>query len=251
MNRKIKILEDSESLARFAAEEIITRAGEAIAAHGFFSLCLSGGSTPRILHRLLAGDPDLRQRMPWSQTYFFFGDERFVPHNHEDSNYRMACETLFVPAEIPDDHVVAIPTQPQEPAAAAREYERKIRTFFESRGLLRNGIARFDLILLGMGPDGHTASLFPDSEALYKSVPWVTDNWVEKFQTHRITLTFPVLNNAATVMFLVAGQDKATVLKEVLSGQGDPLYPCMRVDPEQGDLIWAIDKAAASAIKAS
>jgi 6-phosphogluconolactonase len=177
--------------------------------------------------------------------YFFFGDERHVPPDDPESNYRMAREALLSKAPIPAQNVFRVPAENPDAAQAAQAYEKTLRQFFQPA----TTFPRFDLILLGMGPDGHTASLFPGGKALQESSRWVVSDWVEKFKTDRISLTLPVLNNAAVVMFLAAGEDKAETLKEVLEGQkpGDQ-FPSKLVRPADGQLIWLVDRAAAKAL---
>jgi 6-phosphogluconolactonase len=177
--------------------------------------------------------------IPWERIFFFFGDERFVPPDHPDSNYRMARETgLF--SKVPNDHVFRVRTEEKDADAAALDYEQTLRTFF---GLQPGEFPRFDLVLLGLGPDGHTASLFPGTAALNEKRRLVVANWVEKFQTYRITLTLPVLNRAACVMFLVSGPDKASMVREVLKNESANL-PSQKVRPADGRLLWLLDRAA-------
>jgi 6-phosphogluconolactonase len=201
-------------------------------------VALSGGSTPRSLYGLLAQNHSL----PWDKIYFFFGDERHVPPDSPESNYRMARESLFSKIPTPDANVFRIPAEKQDASEAAKAYEQTLRQVFN---IPAKGFPRFDMVLLGMGPDGHTASLFPESSALQEKARWVVSNWVDKFKTDRITLTLPVLNNAAVVMFLVSGQDKAQPLKEVLEGKEfGELYPSKLIQPVDGELLWMVDRAA-------
>jgi 6-phosphogluconolactonase len=199
---------------------------------------LSGGSTPRSLYSLLAQNRSL----PWDKIYFFFGDERHVSADSPESNYRMARESMLSKVPTPASNVFRIPAENPDVREAAKAYEQTLRQFFE---IPATGFPRFDIVLLGMGPDGHTASLFPGTSALQEKSRWVVSNWVEKFKTDRITLTLPVLNNAAVVMFLVSGQDKAQPLKEVLEGkESGELYPSKLIQPVDGELIWMVDRAA-------
>lgn len=236
MSPEINILPDLPALYRAGADEFSRCAREAIAARGRFSVALSGGSTPKGVYSLLAQANDL----PWDKIHFFFGDERDVPPTDPESNYRMASESLLSRIRVPAQNVHRIAAE-LGAELAAPQYQNELRAFFQPR---EGEWPRFDLIMLGMGPDGHTASLFPGSAALNENTLWVADNWVEKFKTHRITLTFPVLNHTAEVMFLVAGEDKSQVLKEVLQGKTG-LYPCQRIHPLNGRLLWIVDKAAA------
>ena len=237
---ELRIFDTPAGLFHGAAEEFCTLATAAIADHGKFSVALSGGSTPKSLYQLLAADPNL----PWDKTYFFFGDERHVPPDDPESNYRMANEAML--SKAPAQNVFRIPAEMQDAAAAAGVYEQTLRSFFH---LGPDEFPRFDLILLGLGPDGHTASLFPGTSALTETKKLVVANWVEKFNTHRITVTYPVLNNAACVMFLSAGADKASILHEVLKNPQADL-PSQRVRPTNGGLVWMVDRAAGAGLSA-
>jgi 6-phosphogluconolactonase len=182
--------------------------------------------------------------LPWDKIYFFFGDERHVPPDDPESNYRMVRESLLSKIPVPAENVFRVPAENPDASQAAEAYEQTLRKFFSPPP---GQFPRFDLVLLGMGPDGHTASLFPGIPALKEKSRWVVADWVEKFKTDRITLTLPVLNNAAVVMFLVSGQDKASVLKEVLKGkQPGEFFPSKLIQPSDGDLIWMVDQAAAA-----
>jgi 6-phosphogluconolactonase len=237
----LRILPDRDALFHAAADEFVRQANAAISSRGRFTVALAGGSTPKGLYSLLATTPAL----PWEKMYFFFGDERHVPPDDPESNYRMAREALLSKAPIPAQNVFRVPAENPDAAQAAQAYEKTLRQFFQPA----TTFPRYDLILLGMGPDGHTASLFPGGKALQESSRWVVSDWVEKFKTDRISLTLPVLNNAAVVMFLAAGEDKAETLKEVLEGQkpGDQ-FPSKLVRPADGQLIWLVDRAAAKAL---
>jgi 6-phosphogluconolactonase len=235
----IRIFDDQTKMFHGAAGEFASRATAAARSEGRFSVALSGGSTPRSLYRLLAQNKSL----PWDKIYFFFGDERHVAPDDAESNYRMVRESLFSKLAIPPANVFRVPAEDSDAKRAAKTYEHTLRKFFNKTS---DGFPRFDLVLLGMGPDGHTASLFPGIPALQERSRWVVADWVEKFKTDRITLTLPVLNNAATVVFLVSGQDKASTLKEVLEGrQSGELFPSKLIKPVNGELIWMVDRAAA------
>ena len=238
----LRIVPDRDALFHAAADEFVRQANAAIGSRGRFTVALAGGSTPKGLYSLLATNATL----PWDKIYFFFGDERHVPPEDPESNYRMAREALLSKAPIPAQNVFRVPAENPDAAKAAQAYEKTLRHFFQSAATT---FPRFDLILLGMGPDGHTASLFPGGKALQERSRWVVSDWVEKFKTDRITLTLPVLNNAAVVMFLAAGEDKAETLKEVLAGQkpGDQ-FPSKLVRPTDGQLIWLVDRAAAKTL---
>jgi|SRR5579863_3916683 len=237
---EVRIFENPAELFLAAATEFASLAEQAVESHGRFCVALSGGSTPRSLYALLA---DKKNSVPWNKCYFFFGDERHVPPDHPESNYRMVKEAMLSRVPVPAANVFRIPTE-KDPDIAAREYEATLRRFF---GLQPNQFPRFDLVLLGVGPDGHTASLFPGSDALNETSRLVVANWVEKFETRRITLTFPVLNHAAYVMFLVSGADKAGIFREVLENESANL-PSQRVHPENGRLVWLADQAAAASL---
>jgi 6-phosphogluconolactonase len=251
--RSIEILVDKVALTRAAAAAVTARAATAVQERGSFTVALSGGSTPRDLHRLLAdANEPFRARLPWKEIHFFWGDERHVPPDHADSNYRMARETLLDPLSIPPENVHRILTENPDAAAAAAQYEEELRRFFPAQDGAPEAWPRFDLVLLGLGPEGHTASLFPGSPALHERERWVVAPWVEKFQTFRITLTPPVLTHAAAVLFLVAGDEKADALHAVLEEVGDAdLYPARIVRPEAGDLLWLLDRAAAKRLSAN
>jgi 6-phosphogluconolactonase len=241
--REIEVFPTAADLFHAAAEEFSRVGRQAIGAQGRFTVALSGGSTPKSLYSLLATSyPDF----PWARTYFFFGDERHVPPTDPESNYRMVNEALFSKAAIPAQNVFRVKAEYPEAAATAADYEAQLRKFFE---LKPNQLPHFDLILLGLGPDGHTASLFPDSEGLKENSKMVIANWVEKFKTHRISFTFPVLNNAGEVVFLASGPDKAEMVHEILEGKRTPPLPAQRVRPPNGRLLWMLDESAASKLK--
>jgi 6-phosphogluconolactonase len=240
-NPRIRIVHDAAALARAGAEEFARRAAEAVASGGRFCVALSGGSTPRALYSLLAGDEALRGRVPWEKIHFFWGDERPVPPDHPDSNYRMAREAMLSKVPAPPGNVHRIEGE-HPAAAAAAEYEEVLRDFFRPPP---GGFPSFDLALLGLGPDAHTASLFPGSPALSETRRWVVANRVERLATDRITLTAPLLNSTAAVIFLVSGDEKASALKEVLEGPHDPSrLPAQMIHPRRGTLLWLVDRAA-------
>jgi 6-phosphogluconolactonase len=192
---------------------------------------------------LLASDPVFRDRLPWRHLHFFWGDERHLPPDDPQSNYRMAYETLLSLTPVPSQNIHRVPAEEPDAALAAKKYEQELQAFF---GLGAGQLPRFDCILLGMGTDGHTASLFPGTEALHETTRLVVANWVEKFNACRITLTVPVLNHADLVVFLVSGAEKAEALKEVLQGDYRPdRFPAQLVRPDNGNLLWIVDKAAA------
>jgi 6-phosphogluconolactonase len=249
MEPEIRVLDSAEDLAREAASRFVRLANESVKNNGRFAVALSGGSTPKLLFSLLASDPSLRSQVPWDRTHFFWGDERYVPPDHPDSNYRMANEAMLSKVPVPAANVRRVRTELPDAHQAADDYEQTLRDFF---GLGAGHFPRFDLVLLGMGPDGHTASLFPDTEALRERSRWVVANWVPKFGSYRITLTLPVLNNAACVMFLAGGADKAEVLRAVLGNEAGPdKYPAQLVRPVNGKLVWLVNRDAAGRLAES
>lgn len=241
---EIQVLLDLEELFHRAAEEFVHQASEAVGARGFFTVALSGGSTPKGLYSLLAGQiGSFRARLPWDKIHFFWGDERHDPPDSPDSNYCMACEAMFSKVSVPPENVHRIKAENPDAGKAAADYERVLGEFFQ---LEKGQPPRFDLILLGMGPDGHTASLFPGTGAILEQKHYVVANWVRKFNTYRITLTPPVLNNAGCVIFLVTGEEKAETLRVVLQGEYQPEhFPAQLIRPINGRLLWLVDQAAA------
>ncbi len=234
-DREIILCRDAGELARKAAEQWIALAKAAIAASGRFAVALSGGSTPKILYALLA-TPEYRERIGWARVHLFWGDERCVPPDHAESNFRMTREALLSKIEIPPGNIHRIAGE-QDPAAAAAEYERQLRDFFQTRA----AAPRFDLILLGLGEDGHTASLFPGSTALQETSRWVATSYVERLRAHRLTLTLPVINAAAQVAFLISGESKKSIVREMAgSDSASANYPAAQVRPKNGRLVWFI-----------
>lgn len=235
------VYETPEGLAEAAARDFASRAQEAIDERGRFAVVLAGGSTPEATYETLARD--YADRLDWSKVHVFFGDERTVHPEHEASNYRMVRETLLSRVRVGSVHRMRCELPPDE---AAADYEERLREFFETVG-----VPAFDLILLGLGEDGHTASLFPETSALDVTDRWVVVNPVLKLETSRLTLTIPVINAARAVIFLVAGEDKAEALRAVLEGDADPrAYPARFIRPE-GELVWMADRAAARLIRKS
>jgi 6-phosphogluconolactonase len=243
-NREIRILPDANGIAQTAAAEFLEAAREAVRAKDTFSVALAGGSTPKALYELLFNNPLLQAMVPWGKTQFFFGDERHVPPNDPESNFRMATEAMFAKAPVNPKQVHRIKGEKQNAAQAAEEYEEELRGSFR---LDADQLPRFDLVLLGMGPEGHTASLFPGTKALREQRRLVVSNWVGKLYTDRITLTPPVLNNAARVIFMVHGVEKAPALKAVLEGPYEPeQLPAQMVHAKSGGVLWLVDPSAAS-----
>jgi len=231
----VRVYPDLESLSRAVAESLVLLVQATVGDKGHFSMALSGGRTPHLMYRLLADE--YRGRIPWSQVHLFWGDERYVPPDDPRSNYRMARESLLNHVPIPADHVHSMPTDLPESEAAARAYEALLRDYFPGPW------PRFDLVLLGIGTDGHTASLFPGSPALAEQKRWVVTVRAPAEPPLRLTLTLPVLNHAAHVYFLVAGADKAEALHCALASLSDPVTcPASAVRPVHGDLVWWVDK---------
>lgn len=244
---EIRTLTTPQELFEAAAEEVVKATNDAVSERGRFSIALSGGSTPKSLYNLLA--TNARNILPWNKMFFFWGDERHVPPTDPESNYRMADEAMLTKIPVAAGNVFRIAAENPDAAAAAAAYEETLRQFF---ALAPGEFPSFDLILLGLGPDGHTASLFPETAALQEKSRLVVANWVEKFKTHRITLTLPVLNAARCVAFLVSGTDKAPALAAVLERNApDEQYPAKLVRPCDGNLIWLVDRAAASGLSKS
>lgn len=234
----VRVFPNLEALSREAARDLTENIAATAAEAGRFTLVLAGGSTPRALYRLLASEH--RDQIPWAQVHLFWGDERYVPQDDPRSNYRLAREALLDHVPIPPEHVHPMPTDFPDPDAAARAYEDMLRSRFASPW------PRFDAVLLGLGTDGHTASLFPGSPALEEQERWVAAVRAPVEPSLRLTLTLPVLNHAAHVSFLVAGEDKAPALHRVLAGAPHPrTCPAAGVRPHSGDLIWWVDSAAA------
>src|SRR5258708_32377452 len=243
-NREIRILADAKRMAQTAAAEFLEVARGAVSEKDSFSVALAGGSTPKALYGLLAGNPLLQAKVPWSKIQFFLGDERHVTPAHPESNFRMAKEAMFAKAPIDTQQVHRIKAEKRNAAEAAAQYEDDLRASF---GLAADQLPGFDLVLLGMGPEGHTASLFPGTQALQEERRLVVSNWVGKLYTDRITLTPPVLNNAARVIFMVHGEEKAPALKAVLEGPFEPeQLPAQIIQPKQGKVLWLVDPSAAS-----
>jgi 6-phosphogluconolactonase len=243
---EIRKLTTPQELFAAAADEVLGAANEAVDDRGRFTIALSGGSTPKALFNLLA--TNARTALPWDRTFFFWGDERHVPPTDPESNFRMADETMLSKIPVAPGNIFRVEAENPDANAAAEAYEQTLRKFFE---LQPGEFPHFDLILLGMGPDGHTASLFPGTAALQEKLRLVVANWVEKFKTHRITFTLPVLNAARSAAFLVSGTDKADALKQVLEGNAPgEQYPSKLVRPQDGKLLWLLDRAAASGLSA-
>jgi 6-phosphogluconolactonase len=240
---------DPAALARRAAQYFVEMAGEAVAGRGRVRIAISGGSTPKAAFELLA-DPDQpwRWRMPWEQLDLYWVDERIVPPDHPESNYRMTREALLDQVPLKPEQIHRMEGELAPEIAAAR-YESELRNSFHLEGAES---PRFDLVALGMGEDGHTASLFPHTQAIHEMSRLVTANQMPRKDTWRITLTWPVINHASSVFFLIAGADKAAILKEVLTGPRDPeRLPSQLIWPASGILTLILDKAAAALLPAT
>lgn len=242
----IQILPPGRTFIERICQDLSLAIQRTVASHGCFSLALAGGSTPRAVYLRMA---QLCQETPQlcQAVDFFWGDERTVPPDHPDSNYRMAMESWLGPAMISPDRIHRMAGEAKDLAVAAGDYERLIRKHVPGR---ENGVPTLDLVLLGMGDDGHTASLFPMTEALCVTDRLVVENHVPQLRTHRLTMTYPLINHARQVWFLVSGSSKAMRLREVLSP--DPTtaatYPCHFIDPTSGQLKWYLDEAAAECL---
>jgi 6-phosphogluconolactonase len=241
MTTSVEILSDESALAAAAADRFVSIVESTLRFRRVADVVLAGGSTPRAMNALLASS-QLRSSVAWERVRFFFGDERTVPPDDAESNFNMTRETLFAPLGIPDDHIFRMRGE-DEPHAAAADYAAVLTRELGAR-------PRFDLLYLGMGPDGHTASLFPGTIASVDDSKLVVANWVETFSTWRITLTPHVLNDAAHVVITTGGDAKADALHAVFDGPHQPdRYPVQLVAPEDGELHWIIDEAAAAKLE--
>ena len=237
---QVRVYPTRSAAAHAAAAQFVAAAEKAVTARGRFSVALSGGNTPRDVYRLLASE-EYAPMVEWQRTHVFWGDERAVPLNDPENNGRMARETLLDHVHIPVNNIHRIQSQ-LPPKEAAQEYEKTLHDYFGARGL---DLPRFDLLLLGLGAEGHTASLFPHEAPLSERERWVVAYYVEPVKMWRITLTPPALNAASKVMFLVAGEEKAQAVKQILSEPKQPdLYPAQIIDPPQGQVLWILDRPA-------
>jgi 6-phosphogluconolactonase len=238
---KVKVFEDIETLSKAACERIIELCSKAIEEHGRFSIALSGGKTPEYLFNLLA-QPEFSKQIDWLKVFVFWGDERYVPFDDKRNNSFIAKSLLLDKVEIPVMNIFRMPVN-LPPVEAAMAYQNKIDEFFEQQA------PRFDLILLGIGQDGHTASLFPGVPELHEKKRLVAEVHLAEQQMFRITMTAPLINQAANIIFLVSGKGKAPALKAVLEGPEDiDKYPAQLIKPVSGNLLWLVDAAAASEI---
>jgi 6-phosphogluconolactonase len=237
----IWVYADLESLSRAAAGIFVQQARQAIQVRGRFSVALSGGHTPQRTYELLA-QPPFRDRVAWEHVYIFWGDERCVPPNDARSNERMTRQAWLDHVSIPETQVHPIRCA-SSPGQSARQYEALLREFFKGRS------PSFDLVFLGLGEDGHTASLFPDTPVLQEQEGWVDEVYMAEQDLHRVTLTTPIINQAAVVAFLVAGAAKAGILRAVLEGpSGDRRLPAQLIEPTHGELHWLVDQEASSLV---
>jgi 6-phosphogluconolactonase len=244
---EVHVFPDVNAIARRASEKIVEAANTAAEKTGRFTLSLAGGSTPKTLYALLAAEP-FRSQIPWDKTYLFFGDERHVPPDHPDSNFRMASESLLSKLSLKPEQVNRIKCEYEDAEQAAREYEQTLRSFFK---LSPGQLPRFDVLLIGMGDEGHALSLFPGTKALHDNGRLVMSNWIGKLYTERVTITAPVASNSALAIFMVTKPDKALALKGVLEGPYEPeQLPSQLIQPTNGKLLWLVDTAAASKLSA-
>ncbi len=240
--KEVIITKNPDELNNIAAEKFVSIARNALKKRDKFTAALAGGSTPKSLYNLLASEK-FRSQIDWKKIFFFFGDERNVLPDSDESNFRMANENLFKPLQISPENIFRWEIELKDTEKIVENYEKTIKEFFD---LAKNELPRFDLILLGMGDDGHTASLFPFSKALRETKRFAVVNFVEKFNANRLTFTFPAINNASNVVFLVSGTTKANALKEVLEGESQPeKFPSQNVNLKNGNLFWLIDSQAA------
>jgi 6-phosphogluconolactonase len=242
--REVAIVRDAAAVTQRAAAEFLSCVDKAIAEKDSFTVALAGGSTPKALYSMLSEDPAYRSKIPWPKLYFFFGDERHAAPDSAESNYNMANETLFSKGLVKPEQITRIKGEYSDTEKAALEYEQALRAYFR----LRDGeYPRFDLVLLGMGPEGHTLSLFPGTRALHATNRIVVRNWVGKLYTERITLTASAANQANRIIFCVTHADKALALKAVLEGPYEPeQLPAQLIQPVNGALLWLVDESAGS-----
>jgi 6-phosphogluconolactonase len=243
MESHVYIHQTTQAVARSAAEAFVRLTRQAAFAGAPFRVALSGGSTPKLLYQLLVSD-EFRGEVPWDAVDFFFGDERWVPPTDSASNYKLANDELFIPLNIDPGSVFPIPTEGLTPEEAAAVYEGAIRSEFDAG---EGQVPQFDLIFLGMGDEGHTASLFPHTAVLHENEKLVAATYVEKLSANRITLTPITLNSAREVIFMIGGAAKAQALKQVLEGEDNPdEYPAQLLRNSLGHVTWLVDKEAAS-----
>jgi 6-phosphogluconolactonase len=239
---EVKVLKDLSEINRAAADIFVAAAQKAISEKGQFTVALTGGSSPVELHKMLAQEPNSGQ-VDWEKCFVFWGDERWVPLDDERSNARMAFKTLLNHVPVPKEQIFPMWSEEKTPEEYAAEYEKQLQLVLGERGV-------FDLIFLGMGDDGHTASLFPRTEVLKEDAAWVKAYYLDPQQMYRITLTAPLINRAKEIVFLVNGEKKAPALREVLGGERNPTqYPAQLISPKDGAVSWLVDQTAASKLE--
>lgn len=235
----VKIYDDAAAVSKATADYLVKTATDYVNKNGMFTVALSGGSTPKMLYELLASGK-YRNRLPWEKMYIFWGDERFVPKDDDDNNAKMAFETFLNHVPVPEKNIFPIPIA-FTPRESASEYEKLLHNFFH------NADPSFDLILLGLGENGHTASLFPDTSVIDKKNLWVSEVYVEDQKMYRITLTAPVINKSKNILFIVVGSNKAEIVSNVLQGVYQPrVWPAQLIKPVNGNLLWMLDEDAAA-----
>jgi 6-phosphogluconolactonase len=245
VTREIRLMADEAALHHEAARVIAEAIVDAVAARGIASLVLSGGATPKGVYEVLADSSDTAG-VPWDRVHVFWGDERHVPPDHSDSNFGMAQAALLSRVPISPDQIHRIAGEDPDPEAAAARYLHELRAVIGPS----DSVPRFDVVLLGLGADGHTASLFPGSSALAPDAPLVTAAWVETVAAHRLTMTLPLLNAARLLLVLVAGAAKAPAVRDVLQpGPTTPRLPARGLQPDAGRLVWLVDRAAAALLE--
>jgi 6-phosphogluconolactonase len=241
---EVHVLPDGPAIASRCAQKFVAIASAAVREKGSFDIVLAGGSTPKLLYNLLVTDPALRSQVPWDKMHVFFGDERHVKPDHPDSNFRMATEAMISKSPLKPEQIMRMKGEYPEAEDAAKEYDQYLRTYYK---LAEGQFPRFDLVLLGMGSEGHTLSIFPGTKALRENRRIAVHNWVGKVLMDRITLTAPAVNNAANVIFMVTGADKAPALTAVLERFYEPdQLPAQLIQPTKGSLLWLVDSAAGS-----
>lgn len=251
---QLHIFKNTDELSKTVADWMVEHISKTLQQQDRFTLVVSGGSTPKKLHELLASD-NYKNKIDWSRLHIFWGDERFVPFNDERNNAKMGFDTLLNHVPVPKEQIHIMQTENVTPEDSAKAYEEILKRYFQSPNIehATSHIKHptFDLVFLGMGDDGHTLSLFPGkTEVIHETNKWCTSLWLESQNMHRITLTHPVVNNAAAVAFLVTGTAKAKALQQVLKGNYNPdLYPSQIIQPTSGELHWFVDEAAAALLK--
>ena len=242
VKRRVSVFRNRKELSRSAADTLVEMVFQTLKEKDHFSFVLSGGTTPQIFYQMLAGE--YRDRIPWDHIHLYWGDERYVPQRDPASNFRLFHEAVLQFVHVPLGNIHPMPTHRSDPRKAADDYEAYMRTQFSGEW------PRFDAVLLGMGTDGHTASLFPGSTALDEKRRWVVATEVPAQPSTRLTLTLRAINAARHVCFLISGGEKSEVLQQILTGPADAAkYPASGVQPDRGDLVWCVDQAAAGTLE--